>query len=157
QKLERIYQFCQTKIKNILDESSGLTADDHANFKENKTAADTLRRRMGNSEDIDLLFVALATAAGFDARVSRLADRSTMFLDPSANGFLLNLYLMNSYNVAVRFGNDWRFFDPAGTKLPFGMLRWQEEGVKAMLIEQFVPSYVLTPVSPAEKSVDKRV
>lgn len=156
QKLERLYQFCQTKIKNIRDESSGLTADNRANLKENKTAADTLRRRMGNSEDIDLLFVALATAAGFDARVSRVADRSTIFLDPSANGFLLNMYLMNSYNVAVRVGDDWRFFDPAGTNLPFGMLRWQEEGVKAMLVEPFIPSYVMTPVSPAEKSVEKR-
>lgn len=64
---------------------------------------------------------------------------------------------MNSYNVAVRVGNDWRFFDPAGTNLPFGMLRWQEEGVKAMLIEPFVPSYVMTPLSPAEKSVEKRI
>lgn len=59
QKLERLFDFCGTKIKNINDDASGLTGDDLARLKENKNAADTLKRGMGTGEDIDLLFGAL--------------------------------------------------------------------------------------------------
>ena len=155
QKLERLFEFCRTKIKNINDDASGLTADDLAKLKENKTAGDTLKRGMGTGEDIDLLFGALASAAGFDARVAHLADRSDIFFSPDGFDFLLNLYFMRSYNIAVRVENGWRFFDPASQYVPLGMLRWQEEGGKALIVGP-ISSVEKTPLSPPEKSVKKR-
>lgn len=156
QKLERLFDFCRTKIKNINDDASGLTGDALAKLKENKTAADTLKRGMGTGEDIDLLFAALATAAGFDARVAHLADRSDIFFNPNEFEFLLNLYFMRSYNIAVRGANGWRFYDPASQYVPLGMLRWQEEGGKAMIIDPAFPVFEKTPVSLPEKSVERR-
>jgi hypothetical protein len=156
QKLERLFDFCRTKIKNINDDASGLTGDDLAKLKENKTAADTLKRGMGTGEDIDLLFGALAIAAGFDARVAHLADRSDIFFNPNEFEFLLNLYFMRSYNIAVRGGNGWRFYDPASRYVPLGMLRWQEEGGKAMIVDPTLALFAVTPLSPAERSLQKR-
>ena len=156
QKLERLFDFCRTKIKNINDDASGLTGDDLAKLKENKTAGDTLKRGMGTGEDIDLLFGALASAAGFDARVAHLADRSDIFFSPNEFDFLLNLYFMRSYNIAVRVENGWRFFDPASQYVPLGMLRWQEEGGKALIVGPIVSSVGKTPLSAPEKSVKKR-
>ncbi|MEK6405954.1 MAG: DUF3857 domain-containing protein, partial [Acidobacteriota bacterium] len=100
QKLGRLFEFCRTKIKNINDDASGLTGDDLARLKENKNAADTLKRGVGTGKDIDLLFGALATASGFEARVVHLADRSEIFFNPSDFEFVLNLYFMRSYNIA---------------------------------------------------------
>jgi hypothetical protein len=156
EKLERIFQFCRTKIKNINDVASGLIADDRAKLKENKTAAETLKRGIGTGEDIDLLFAALATAAGFEARIAHVADRSDIIFNPEAFEFVLNLYFMRSYNIAVRVGNAWRFFDPASTYIPFGMLRWQEEGVKAMIVDPVLPTFAVTQLSPAERSSQTR-
>lgn len=156
QKLERLFDFCRNKIKNIDDDASGLTGDDLAKLKENKTAADTLKRGMGTGEDIDLLFASLATAAGFEARLAHLADRSDIFFNPNEFEFLLNLYFMRSYNIAVRVGNGWRFYDPASQYVPLGMLRWQEEAGKALIVDSVFTVFAKTPVSPSEKSVQKR-
>lgn len=156
QKLERLFDFCRTKIKNINDDASGLTDDDLAKLKANKTAADTLKRGMGTGEDINLLFGALAIAAGFESRLAYLADRSDLFYKPNEFEILLNLYFMPSTNIAVRVDIGWRFFDLASQYVPLGMLRWQEQGATAMIVSPMFPVYVRTPVSPPEKSARKR-
>jgi len=152
QKLERLFNFCRTKIKNINDDASGLTADQLKKMKENKSAADTLKRGYGTGLDIDYLFAALATSAGFEARLARLSDRSRRFFDPN----FTNPYFMRAYNIAVKDGDKWRFFDPASTYVPFGMLRWQEEGIQALVCDAKEPQFAQTQLSPAEKSMTKR-
>jgi hypothetical protein len=152
QRLERLYDFCRTQIKNVNDDASGLTAADRAKLKPNESPADTLKRGQGTGRDIDYLFAALATAAGFDARVARIGDRGDLFFDPS----FPDDYQLRSYNIAIKVGNDWRFFDPANTYAPFGMLRWQEEGVQALICDDKQPAFVQTPLSEPEKSVEKR-
>jgi hypothetical protein len=53
-------------------------------------------------------------------------------------------------------GDQWKFFDPAAMYLPFGMLRWQEEGMPALICDPKEANFVTTPISPAEKSLQKR-
>jgi hypothetical protein len=156
QRLERIFEFCRTKIKNVDDDASGLTDVTRAKLKENKTAADTLNRGTGTGEDINILFGALAGAAGIDARVAHIGDRGDVFFNPVSYEVPLNMYFMRSTSIAVRTDKGWRFFDPASTYVPFGMLRWQEEGSRAMIFDTAQTHYVTTPVSPAEKTVQKR-
>ena len=157
QKLERLYEFCRTQIKNSDDDASGLSDSDRSKLKENKHPSDTLKRGRGSGYEIDLLFGALAAAAGFDARIARVADRSDTFFDPKVATPFIVRYFLTSFNVAVRVGNDWQFFDPAGTYIPFGMLRWQEEGMNALIPGPFFNTYAKTPASPPEKSLQKRV
>jgi hypothetical protein len=157
QKLERLFEFCRAKIKNVEDDSSGLTDTTRSQVKENKSPADTLRRGIGTSEEINLLFCALAEAAGFTARPAYVASRDDLFYTPSQGDFLGNLYFMRSSKVAVRVGSEWRFFDPASRYVPYNGLRWQEEGVKAMILDPVQTLYVPTPISDFSKSVQKRV
>ncbi|MEP7342102.1 MAG: DUF3857 domain-containing protein [Acidobacteriota bacterium] len=152
QKLERLFNFCRTKIKNVNDDASGMTADQLQKLKDNKSPADTLKRGYGSGTDIDFLFAALSTAAGFETRYVMLGDRSRKFFDPN----FTNLYFMGGYNVAVKVGSEWRFFDPASTYVPFGMLRWQEEGLQALVTDSKDPQFVPTPISAEEKSAKKR-
>src|SRR5207249_4591613 len=65
-------------------------------------------------------------------------------------------HMLVSSNIAVRLNDQWRFFDPAGRYLPFGMLRWQEEGIPALLVDSSGSQFVTTPVSSAERSLLKR-
>jgi hypothetical protein len=152
QKLERLFEFCRSKIKNVNDDASGMTAEERASWKANKSPADTLKRGIGTGTDIDMLFASLATAAGFETRVVNLADRSDTFFDPE----FPDDYFISSYDIAVRVGDAWRFYDPASTYVPHGMLRWQEEGEDALVSDSKEPSWAKTPLSGPEKSKQKR-
>jgi hypothetical protein len=152
EKLEKLFEFCRQKIRNVNDDAAGLTAEERSKLKENKSPADTLKRGMGTGHDIDMLFAAMAIAAGFDARVVNLGDRSDTFFDP---GFPDD-YFISSYDIAVKVGDQWRFYDPASTYVPFGMLRWQEENQQALLSDPKDPQWVNTPLSPPERSKVKR-
>jgi hypothetical protein len=81
-----------------------------------------------------------------------LADRSKIFFDPGQKDY----YFLDCYNIAVRVGNEWRFFDPASAYVAYGMLRWQEEGQYALLCDPNEPVFELTRISPPEKSRLKR-
>ncbi|HJQ31856.1 MAG TPA: DUF3857 domain-containing protein [Pyrinomonadaceae bacterium] len=152
QKIARFFDFCRTQIKNVYDDANGMTAAERDKAKENKSPSDTLKRGVGTGRDIDMLFAALAAAAGFDARVVRLADRGDTFFDA---GFPDD-YFLRTYDIAVKVGDQWRFYDPASTYVPFGMLRWQEEGQQALLSDPKEPTFVVTPLSGPEKSMERR-
>jgi hypothetical protein len=152
QKLERLVAFCRTKIKNVYDDTTVMSEQERKKLKENRSPADTLKRGYGNSRDIDMLFAALATAAGFETRLIRLSDRGDIFFDPN----LPDDYFLGVSDVAVKVGADWKFVDPSSNYVPFGMLRWQQEGQQALLADPKDPVFVRTPLSPAESSMEKR-
>jgi Domain of Unknown Function with PDB structure (DUF3857)/Transglutaminase-like superfamily len=151
-KLARLFDFCRTQIKNIYDDASGITADDRSKLKDNKSPADTLKTGKGDGMDINYLFAAMATAAGFDARMAAMPDRSDMYFVP---GFV-DSYFLPSQSVAVKIGEKWRFFDPASRFVPFGMLRWQEEGVPALVSDPKDPVFVTTDLAAPGKSARRR-
>jgi hypothetical protein len=152
EKLERISAFCRTNIKNINDKMSGVATEDIEKLKENKKPADTLNRGVGSPFDIDLLFAALANAAGFDARVAMLPDRSkTLFHKNNVVPGSLRPAI-----IAVVVGRAWQFFDPGFHYLTPGMLRWQEEGVDALITDAY-PVWTRTPLSAPDKSKEVRV
>jgi uncharacterized protein DUF3857/transglutaminase superfamily protein len=151
EKLEKIFDFVRTNIKNTQDENSGFTEDQIEKLKENKKPSDTLKRGVGPGIDINLLFAALANAAGLEARVALLPDRGQRLFDR-------NVHIpgaLRPSNIAVRFGTSWKFFDPGLQYITPGMLRWQEEGVDALIADE-QPMWTRTPLSPPEKSKEKR-
>jgi uncharacterized protein DUF3857 len=152
EKLEKLFEFCRSKIRNLEDDASGLTTEVRDKLKENKSPSDTLKRGIGTSVDINMLFASLAIASGFDARVARLSDRGDTFFDKS----FPDDYFIQTYDIAVKVGDDWRFYDPGTGYVPYGMLRWQEESQQALLSDPKQPVWLSTPLSPPEKSKVKR-
>lgn len=153
EKIARLFNFCRENIKNVSDDASGLSAEERSKLKENKSPADTFKRKIGKGEDIDLLFAALATASGFDARIVLAPDRGDLFFDKSIS----NAYFLEPSNIAVRVGDDWKFFNPGYNYVPMGMLRWQEEGEQALVTDPKEPVWVKTPLSPPGKSRVERI
>ena len=150
-KIQKIFDFCRTNIKNTSDANSGFTDDQIEKLKDNKKPSDTLKRGVGSATDVNLLFAALVNAAGFEAHVALLPDRGQRLFDRN----VVIPGALRPSNIAVRFGTSWRFFDPGLPYITPGMLRWQEEGVDA-LIAMDEPIWVQTPLSPPEKSKEKR-
>ncbi len=153
QKLERILNFCRTKIRNVNDDANALTEQQRKQLKDNRNPGETLKRGYGDARDIDLLFAAMATAAGFEARVINLPDRGDIFFEP---GQYPDSYFLGSYDIAVKVGEGWKFFDPSSAYVSYGMLRWQQEGQNGLLSDPKEPQFVMTPVSPADKSMQRR-
>ena len=152
EKIARLFEFCRTKIKNAGDDASGLTPDERAKLKDNKSPSDTLKRGIGAGGDIDLLFGAMANALGFDARIVLAPDRGDIFFDKG----LPNAYFINPQHIAVNVGGNWKFYNPGYNHIPLGMLRWQEEGQQALITDPKNPVWVMTPMSSHEKSLVKR-
>jgi hypothetical protein len=151
QKLERLYEFCRTKIKNLDDDALNLPAEVRAKIKD-ESPSGTLKKMEGRSNDIGGLFAALALAAGFEARPALMADRSDIFFDP---GFA-HPYFLSQIVIAVRVNDGWRFFDPSEMYMPFGMLAWEAESQDALVSDPKEPVFVQTPLSPPDKSLEKR-
>jgi hypothetical protein len=149
--IDKIFQFCRNNIKNTSDKSLGFTEDDIEKLKENKKSSDTLKRGVGPAIDVNLLFAAMVNAAGFDARIALMPDRSERLFDPS----VVVPGALRPSAVAVRFGTEWKFFDPGLPYIAPGMLRWQEEGVDALIVDKD-QVWVRTPVTDAQKSKEKR-
>ena len=155
EKLDRIFDYVRTKVKNYRDVATGLTPDQIEKLKENKNPGDTLKRGVGNWHDIDMLFAAMAVASGFDARVAKVGDRAEDFFDPTfPDDYFISR--KGTENVAVKVGDQWRFYDPGTTYVSQGMLRWQEEGQQALISDPKQPAFVSTPMSSPDKSVERR-
>jgi transglutaminase-like putative cysteine protease len=152
EKLERLFQFCRDKIKNTSNDALELTPEERGKLKENKSPSDTLKRGVGSSGDIDLLFAGLANASGFDARIVLASDRADLFFDKS----IPNGYFVDPRIIAVNVGGTWKFFRPGYNYVPFGMLPWWSEGLQALISDPKQPVWVNTPMTPPRRSLVKR-
>jgi hypothetical protein len=150
EKLQRIYEFCQTQIRNLTFDSK-LTDEDRKKFKENKNANDVLKNKAGNWLDINGLFIALTRAVGFSSYLALPGDRSERFYTQSN----VSETVLRPTLVAVNMGKTWAFYDPSTPYLPPGALPWYREGALTYVARDF-GSWTETPVSGPEQALTKR-
>ena len=150
EKLIKLLQYCQSRIKRLSDDD--VTAREREKAKQNDKPSDTLKRGLGTSFDVKMLFAAMARAQGFDARVASLGSRNDRPFDPA----FLNTFFLRSLEIAVKVGDRWRFYDPAAKSLPGGMLPWDEEGSDALVTDPKAHLFAKVPFSEPEKSLTLR-
>lgn len=151
EKLRKIYDFVQGNIKNISFDRS-LTDEQRENLKI-KSADDVLDKKVGNEFYVDLLFAALANAAGFETAIFLTADRSDYFFTPEKypyTGFV------RPSGIAVLVDNSWRYFEPGVPYLAYGQVVWQDEGAMALIIGTGSYYWKGVPLSDQTKSLAKR-
>jgi hypothetical protein len=150
ERLAKMLQYCRTKIKSLSEED--LAEQLRAKSKAPNKPSDTLKRGVGSDFDVKMLFAAMARQQGFEVRVARLGDRTDVPFERS----FLNPYFLRTVDIAVKAGDQWRFYDAANKRLPAGMLPWQEEGSDALISDPKEPLFVHVPFSAAEKSLTTR-
>lgn len=119
------------------------------NLSENKSAEDVLNRGYAFSNEINLLFVALARAAGFHANPLTVSSRKQAFF---MKGYPSERQL-NAMVVAVRVGNGLVFLDPATRFCPYGLLPWEETAAGGVLESVLRPDVGSTPASESKDAV----
>ena len=147
-RLVALETFCRTKVKHVNSSPFEMAAGDRKKVKENRSPGETLKQMAGEPIDINLLFAALAGAAGFEARMARVADRGDAFFSPK----LATTYFLRCCIVAVGLEGKWVFLDPASQYLESGMLAWQQEGVKALVSDPKEGFFADTEFSDAYRS-----
>jgi hypothetical protein len=133
QKLRQIYARVQS-LRNLSHEN-GLTAEKAKAeaLKENKSVQDVWKRGYGGGRDIDMLFVALARAAGFDSSFVLYVGRDRGFFHRDVpefsqfSGFVAMVRLTKPDGATEDI-----FLDPAVPGLRYGMLDWDSTGVAAV-------------------------
>jgi hypothetical protein len=151
EKLRRIYEFVQANIKNVSYDRS-LTEEQREKLNL-KNASDVLQKRVGNEMLIDLLFAALANAAGFETGIFLTADRDDYFFSPEKypyTGFV------RPSGIAVIVDNNWKYFEPGVPYLPYGSVAWNDEGAMALIIGTGSYIWKGVPLSDQTKSTSMR-
>jgi hypothetical protein len=133
QKLRKIYTRVQ-RLRNLSHEVGRTSQQSkREDLKQNKNAQEVWRRGYGSGRDIDLLFVALARAAGFDSDFVEYVGRNRGLFHrdlPDARqftGFVAMVALKKPGGGTEAF-----FADPAVPALRYGMLDWDSTGVAAV-------------------------
>jgi hypothetical protein len=152
-RLRKLYARAQ-QIRNLSHERVKTAEEIKAeNLKPNKAAEDVLKNGYGYDSDINLFFVALARAAGFDASSVRVTNRALFFF----NARILDRRQMEFADVVLVTQNGQNLFlDPASPHCAFGELTWEESGVQGLKLDGSGGTFVTTTAPKSSDAVVER-
>jgi uncharacterized protein DUF3857 len=100
--------------------------------KEINNVEDMWKRGYGNGRQVDWLYLALLRAAGLEAYEVYLSPRDQYFFNPR----LMNTRPLTADVVLVKLDGKEVFCDPGSHFAPFGIVPWQETGVKGLRLDK---------------------
>jgi Domain of Unknown Function with PDB structure (DUF3857) len=118
---------------------------------ENKSAEQVLEHGYGYGNDTNLLFIAMARAAGFEANPLLLSSRRHAFFTEEYP----NREQLNAMVAVVRAGGKSYILDPQSPYCPFELLPWSLTGAGGMLVDTINPRMMSTP-EPKSKDAMSR-
>ncbi|HKI11790.1 MAG TPA: DUF3857 domain-containing protein [Candidatus Acidoferrum sp.] len=148
-KLRKIYARCQ-QVKNLSFERNQDKAKEEK-VKPNENVEDVWKRGVGSGHDVNLLFLALVRAAGFEAYYVRLSGRSEYFFNQKR----MNTAQLDADTVLVKSEGKDLYLDPATKFAPYGLMPWPETGVAGLRLDKQGGTWIQTeiPESFASKVV----
>ena len=151
-KLRKLYARVQ-QIRNLSSEQSKTEKEEkQEKLKDNQDVEDVLKHGYGSGPEINVLFVALARAAGIDASMLYVTDRSRWFFQPN----LLRWGQLSASLVQVRLGSENVFVDPGTRFCPYALLPWQETDTRGVRPEKEGFTSVTTPQPKSADAVVER-
>jgi hypothetical protein len=140
-KLRKLYARAQ-QIRNLSYERERTREEEkQENLKRNTTAQDVLQHGYGSHWDINMLFTALARAAGFQASMIGVSDRDLR----SFNKIVLWLGQIRSSAVLVKLDGKDLVLSPGTRFAPFGLLRWKNTAATALKFSRTDGGFITTP------------
>ncbi|MEQ1884182.1 MAG: DUF3857 domain-containing protein [Bryobacteraceae bacterium] len=155
EKINALIVYLHQSIKSLSDPS--LTDAERQKFIEKlpdrpRTSTEILKSGIATPYEMNVVFAALASQAGFDARPAKVADRLEIIFNPK----LADNYFLDNTDVAIKDGTTWKVMDVSSKIITPGMLPWQEEGMYALITDPKAPTFVKTPDSQPEASSENR-
>ncbi|MGB7282564.1 MAG: DUF3857 domain-containing protein [Candidatus Acidiferrum sp.] len=151
-KLSKIYARTQ-QLRNTSYEVAKTEQElQRAQEKGGGNAEDVWKRGYGTGDQITLLFLGLARAAGVDASAVDISTREDHFFAPQ----VMRASDLHTYVVLAKVNGKDMYFDPGSAFTPFGLLPWSETGTQGLKLDKDGGSWVLTNLPESEASQIER-
>ncbi len=118
-----------------------------------KNAEDVWTQKSGTSDDLALLYVALARAAGLHVYPMQVVNRDRALFD----GSYLTLSQLDDYIVDVVLNGKDVYLDPGQKMCPFGLLHWKHSFASGLRLTDSGPNAVTTPMGTYTATAYDRV
>ena len=118
-----------------------------------KNAEDVWTQQSGSGDEIALLFVALARAAGLKVWPMQVVDRSRAFFDAA----YLTAGQLDDYIAVIELAGKEVFLDPGQKMCPFGLLHWKHTLASGLRLADKGAVIATTPPNTYTTAIVKRV
>jgi hypothetical protein len=141
-KAKKLYKAVQA-LENT-DYTRRKSAAELKQFKQKvaKRAEDTWAQKSGSSEDLALLYLAMARAAGLHANAAKVVNRENNLFDPT----YLSTWQLEDTLVLLTIDGKEVILDPGEKMCPFQMLSWRHSGAGGIRQSADGKSAVFTPL-----------
>ncbi|HWW61344.1 MAG TPA: DUF3857 domain-containing protein [Thermoanaerobaculia bacterium] len=152
-KLRKLYQRVQ-QIRNLsFEEDKTEQEERREKLRDNRHSEDVIKNGYGYRSELNLLFVALARAAGFQANAVRVSQRDEIFFSKS----LPDKSQLTAEVATVVVDGKQRYFDPGTPFTPFGLLPWENTFVQGVQLARKSPgTWLQVPDNPSTDAITKR-
>jgi hypothetical protein len=118
-----------------------------------RNAEDVWLQKSGTSDDLALLYVALARAAGLHVYPVQVVNRDRAIFDPN----YLTLSQLDDYIVDVVLDGKDVYLDPGQKMCPFGLLHWKHSFASGLRLTDAGPVAATTPMGSYTTTAFERV
>jgi len=153
EKLRRIYAGVMQLENTRFTRDHSVREDKGAGLAKTRTVEDIFKNKRGTPDQLTMLFVALARAAGFKAHVMMVVNRDK-------NVFVESWLTLGQFDDAVAIvevdGKE-RFFDPGQRYCPYGQLQWMHTAVGGLRQTEKGIAIATTPMNSYKDSQTLRL
>lgn len=140
-KLRKIYDRT-LQIRNLsMEDYKSKTETKAEELKPDNNVAEALERGYATGHQVNLAFIGLARAAGFEATELYLAPRNDSVFIPDRN----DASEIQADIVWVKSGSQEYYLDPSARYYPFGVLPWYETEAGGVRVDGHTATFVNTP------------
>jgi hypothetical protein len=153
QKAAKIYAAVQKLDNTAFSRKKSEAERKKENIKEIHKAEDVWREQSGSDDDMALLYVSLARAAGLKAWPVQVVNRDKAIFDST----FLSTRQLDDYLAIVEIGGKEVFLDPGQKMCPFGLLSWKHTLASGFKLTATGTVPVLTPAGTYKTAGMQRI
>jgi hypothetical protein len=152
-KLRKLYTRSQ-QLRNLTYEPQKTDAEiKQQKLKDSENIEDILKHGYGYNRGINLVFLGLARAAGFEAHEVVFSSRERVFFRRDVQ----NSGQLDRFAVEVKTPDgQYRYFDPGTRYTPFGVLYWNMTGVAGLRLQPGGGTLISSPDPAAKDTLVER-
>ncbi|MGA2350422.1 MAG: DUF3857 domain-containing protein [Terracidiphilus sp.] len=153
QKARKIYAAVQKLENTRFTRKKSEAERKKEKLKEINKAEDVWKQQSGTDDEIALLYVALARAAGLTVWPMKIVDRSRAVFDET----YLSTKQLDDFIVVLELGGKEVYLDPGQKMCPFGLLHWKHSLASGLRLAKKDAVIAMTPAATYKDSRVQRV
>ncbi len=152
-KLQKIYNGVMAFENTDFTRERSTQEDKSEGLRAVKTAQDIIDRKRGSSDELTMLFVGLARAAGMKAYVMAVTNRDNDIFNQN----LMSMQQLDDDIAIVTVDGKEKFFDPGERYCAYGQLHWKHTQAKGIRQTDGGTDFATAPADPYTNSKTVRL